>query len=88
MFSTGYRPAGFLAYLSADVESSAVTYVPFDTEVYDYGNNYNQTTGVYRTPCDGLYLIHARLRGFDNTASHYIMVNGNSSSRKCSYGHF
>ncbi len=43
---------------------------------YDYGNNYNPTTGVYSVPRDGLYVVHARVRGRVKTASHFIMVNG------------
>ncbi len=76
---TGYRSAGFLASLSHAVEA---TYdeapIVFDKEKYDYGNNYNTTTGVYTVPYDGLYLIHARVYGLDNQASHYIQVNGDA----------
>ncbi len=39
--------AGFLAYLSADVEGDEVLYIPFDIEMYDYDNNYNTSNGVY-----------------------------------------
>ncbi len=35
--------------------------IPFDTEEYDYGDNYNNYTGVYTVPYDGHYLIHARV---------------------------
>ena len=76
MFSTGYKSAGFLASLSADVEGSAITNIPFDTEEYDYGNNYNPATGEYTVPTDGLYLVHARVYGGDNGASHYVKVDG------------
>ncbi len=74
---TGYKSAGFLASLSYDVEGSAVTNILFNKVEYDYGNNYNPATGVYTVPRDGLYLIHARVYGRDNYASHYIRVNGN-----------
>ena len=72
----GYSSAGFLAYLSSDIEGSAVTYIPFDTVEYDYGNNYNPATGVYTVPFDGIYLIHARVYGNDMAAHHFIAVDG------------
>ena len=44
----GYRSAGFLAYLSTSAEGTADnTYILFDTEKYDYGDNYNPSTGIY-----------------------------------------
>ncbi len=58
------------------MEGNAVTYIPFDRVEYDYGNNYNTTTGVYRVPTDGLYLVHARVYGLDSRARHMIRVNG------------
>ncbi len=76
MFSTGYKSASFLASLSAPVEGNAVTYIPFDQVVYDYGNNYNPATGEYTVPRDGLYLVHVRVYGADNNAGHFITVNG------------
>ncbi len=53
-------------------------YIPlvFDAEKYDYGNNYNMTTGVYTVPYGGLYLIHARVYGANKIASHHILVDG------------
>ena len=78
----GYKSAGFLAYLSSDVVGNDGPFDPilFDTEVYDYGDNYNNLTGVYTVPMDGLYLIHARLRGLDKDASHYIRVDGDQAT--------
>ncbi len=46
VFSVGYKSAGFLAYLSYDlIGLASFTAIPFDTKVYDYGNNYNDATG-------------------------------------------
>ena len=60
----GYRSAGFLAYLSTNTEAPpGNASIPFDVEVYDYGDNYNPSSGIYTVPLDGLYVIHARLRG-------------------------
>ena len=76
-FSTDYRSAGFLAYLSRDVEApSGEAPLVFDKEEYDYGNNYNTRTGVYTVPYSGLYLIHARVSGNDKSVTHYIRVDG------------
>ncbi len=59
MFSIGYSMAGFLAYLSADVEGDEVLYIPYDIEMYDYGNNYNTSNGVYT---GSIKLVDLRLR--------------------------
>ncbi len=73
----GYRSAGFLAYLTSNTEAPTGTDpILFDTEAYDYGDNYNPSTGKYTVPYNGTYLIHARVYGWDNYASHNIMVDG------------
>ena len=77
-FFTGYRSAGFLAYLSADVEvESTNDPILFDREKYDYGDNYNPSTGIYTVPYDGQYEIHVRVNGLDFDACHMIRVDGN-----------
>ena len=76
MFSPGHKSDGFLAYVSADVATpSSENPIIFNTEEYEYGNNYNPATGVYTVPRDGLYLIHARVYGRDSQASHFIKVD-------------
>ncbi len=75
----GYRSAGFLAYRSSNVEAPSGTRpIIFDTEEYDYGNNYNNATGVYMVPYSGMYLIHVRVYGTDNIAHHWIRVDGDT----------
>ena len=72
----GYKSAGFLAYLTYDVDGNAVTDIPFDTEAYDDGDNYNPSTGIYTVPYDGLYLIHARVLSSAYNAAHWVKVDG------------
>ena len=56
-------------------------YITFDTEVYDDGDNYDPSTGIYTVPYDGYYLIHARVYGkVSNDGSHHIMVDGNKKT--------
>ena len=71
-----YRSAGFLAYLSSDMVAGSIASIPFDTEVYDYDDNYDPVTGFYTVPLDGLYLLHARVYGSDYLATHSITVDG------------
>ena len=61
---SGYRDAGFLAYLYSNLAApSGTDPLPFDTEAYDYSDNYNTSTGIYTVPYDGLYLVHVRING-------------------------
>ncbi len=77
MFSPGYSFTGFLAFLSSDIEApSGGDPIPFDTAVYDYGNNYDPSTGIYTVPYNGLYLIQSHINGLDHSATHYIKVDG------------
>ncbi len=63
LISVGLRSAGFLAYLSGDVEGSDNPYVHFNNEVFDYDDNYDPTSGLYEVPSDGLYLVQSWLEG-------------------------
>ncbi len=81
LFFLGYTSAGFLAFLATDLtgrtSSDLFDYITFDTEVYDDGDNYDPSTGIYTVPHDGFYLIHVRVYGkASNFANHYIMVDG------------
>ncbi len=66
------RNAGFLAHLSGGTSVSGVTALKFDAIIYDYGSNYNPTTGVYTCPHNGTYLIATQVYGTDNNGAHYI----------------
>ncbi len=65
-----------MAYQSYDLKGGFSGPIPFNTEEYDYGNNYNPSTGIYTVPYDGLYLIHARVYSGDGDALHSINVDG------------
>ena len=67
------------------MEGSPDQYIIFDREKYDYGNNYNTSTGIYTVPYNGLYLIHARVYGTDKDAGHSITVDGDAVTY--TYGH-
>ncbi len=55
IFSPGYKSVGFLAFVSADLSVSMDSYIVFDGESYDNGNNYDQSTGVFQAPYSGNY---------------------------------
>ncbi len=74
-----YSSAGFMAYLTFDIESRNGVGIPFDNVVYDTGNNYNHSSGVYKVPYAGYYLIHTRVFGRDHAAQHFILVDGDDT---------
>jgi len=54
-----YNPA-FSAYLSAtqsNVTGSSSYTIPFNTELYDIGSNFNTSTGIFTAPVDGKYML-------------------------------
>ncbi len=54
--------AGFLAHLTESVKGDIGIPIPFDTVVWGDNGHYDNTTGKYTVPYDGLYLIHVRVR--------------------------
>lgn len=57
----GYTNVGVQAYVSSNQSVSATTetVIDYDTEVYDYGSNFNTSTSVFTAPEDGRYLVIA-----------------------------
>jgi hypothetical protein len=52
-------PIGFSAYRSANVSANNTDGIVFDTELYDNGSWYNNTTGICTIPVTGYYLFTA-----------------------------
>lgn len=61
----------FIASPPANVTGDATTYTMiYSTEVIDRGADYNNTTGIFTAPIDGLYLFTASVRASGYTSSH------------------
>lgn len=66
---------GFRATSSSTTAvGAATTYYVFGTEVFDDGSNYDNTTGIFTAPTDGLYYFEALLDFDPITASNYISI--------------
>lgn len=81
--ATSYQYAALACLTGANqnVASTNATTVVFDSEVYDYGNIYDPTTGEFNLSVDGLYLIEVSLTLLNlDSAGEGIRVNafGNS----------
>lgn len=83
------RPC-FQAYNSADDanvtgDGTAVT-IEFDTEVFDRGSNYNNTSDTFTAPVAGVYLLSAKARltglGASHTGCSLAIVTSNRSYQK------
>jgi hypothetical protein len=65
---TNTNQPGFSAFLSVDsanvtgTAASGAHTVIFDTEIFDQGAGYNNTTGVFTAPTAGKYLFTTRVR--------------------------
>lgn len=65
---------------------SAATTVPFNSESFDVGSNYNTATGEFVAPCDGLYHFASTVfldntNGSNEIYSLWIYVNGTAYVR-------
>lgn len=78
------QPIAFAAYLGAsqNITNSTKTTMQFNTEYYDYGDNYDHTTYTFTAPYDGVYQFSAggRIPGVDadEWASCYITTSNSA----------
>lgn len=64
--------------------------IPFDTEVFDIGSNYNNTTGVFTAPITGKYMITASIAWNINpasggTLSDFYLITSNRNYINCEW---
>ena len=79
--ATGFNLAAscsFAAYMNTAITNASINSLvslPFDTEVFDLGNNYNNSTFTFTAPATGYYLFntHVRLNTNDRSMD-YIML--------------
>jgi hypothetical protein len=67
-------PAFFSVYRSAALTLTPTAVVIFDTKDYDYGNNYNTTTGEFVATIPGLYMFTSTLSVLPDSSTHYSAV--------------
>jgi hypothetical protein len=74
------RPS-FLAYLSTDLQATGA--IPFDTEVFDSGSNYNPATGRFVPPVTGIYVFsfHGTARVGGTAVNCYFRKAGSEVAR-------
>lgn len=87
----------FLAYPASgfvNVTGDGTTYtIAFDTEAFDYGSNFNTTTGQFVAPADGIYCFRYNITLDGITGSHgtyfiradiagtaFLMESGNAAN--------
>ena len=79
VLSPGFKDAVFLATISEYSISSLTDPLVFDETKINPGGHYDNTTGIFTVPVDGVYEITSHLYNspdVDNFSSHYIKVDG------------
>jgi hypothetical protein len=58
-----------------NISTASYHTVPFDTENYDNGSNFNTSTYIFTAPIDGYYYLGAQvyLQDWDTASSYYIL---------------
>ena len=80
---TGYSDLTFLAGISVNFVTPVPSPIVFDDAKINPGDHYNQTTGIYTVPQDGIYEFTVQIESYlesDNDWGFDLVVDGDRTT--------